>query len=121
MGGLVEVIIPRCSQIPASRSQEFTTYQDGQTGMDIHVLQGERDMVVNCRSLARFQVKGIPAAAAGQARVKVTFQIDADGILKVAAHEVSTGAGQEIQVQPTHGLNDSMVEDMLMAALDNAT
>ncbi|MEE2788796.1 MAG: Fe-S protein assembly chaperone HscA [Myxococcota bacterium] len=120
MGGLVEVIIPRCSQIPASRAQEFTTYQDGQTAMDIHVLQGERDLVKNCRSLARFQVQGIPPTAAGVARVRINFQIDADGILKVSAHELSTGVGQTIEVQPTHGLDDETVEHMLQAALDHA-
>ncbi|MEE2786062.1 MAG: Hsp70 family protein, partial [Myxococcota bacterium] len=120
MGGLVEIIIPRCSQIPASRAQEFTTYQDGQTAMDIHVLQGERDLVADCRSLARFQVQGIPPSAAGVARVRINFQIDADGILKVSAHEISTGVGQTIEIQPTHGLDDETVERMLQAALDNA-
>jgi molecular chaperone HscA len=88
--------------------------------MDIHVLQGERDLVADCRSLARFQVKGIPASAAGQARVRVSFQIDADGILRVSAHELSTDTHQEIEVRPTHGLDDDAIENMLQAALDNA-
>ena len=120
MGGLVEKVIPRCSQIPASRSQEFTTYRDGQSAMDIHILQGERELVEDCRSLARFQLSGIPARPAGAARVKVTFQIDADGILKVSAEEVSTGTRQEVQVQPSHGLTDAQVEEMLQASLDFA-
>ena len=120
MGGLAEKVIPRCSQIPASRSQEFTTYQDGQTAMDIHVVQGERELVADCRSLARFQLVGIPAGPAGQARVRVTFQIDADGILKVSAKDLTSGVEQSVNVEPSHGLTDSQIEDMLQASLDFA-
>jgi molecular chaperone HscA len=120
MGGLAEKVIPRCSQIPASRSQEFTTYQDGQTAMDIHVVQGERELVADCRSLARFQVRDIPPKLAGLARIKVTYQIDADGILKVSAQEMSTGTVQTVEVQPSHGLTDAQVEEMLQASLDHA-
>ncbi|MBV70520.1 MAG: Fe-S protein assembly chaperone HscA [Myxococcales bacterium] len=120
MGGLVEKVIPRCSQIPASRSQEFTTYQDGQTAMDIHVLQGERELVADCRSLARFQLRGIPPKPAGVARIRVNFQIDADSILTVSAEELSTGIQQQVIVQPSHGLTDEQIEDMLQASLDHA-
>ncbi len=120
MGGVVEHIIPRCSQMPASRAQEFTTFKDGQTAMDIHVLQGERELVDDCRSLARFRLEGIPARAAGLARVRVAFQVDADGILHVSAEETSTGVAQAITVEPAHGLTDEQVEAMLQASLDHA-
>lgn len=120
MGGLAEKVIPRCSQIPASRSQDFTTYQDGQTAMDIHVVQGERELVDDCRSLARFQLIGIPPGPAGQARVRVTFQIDADGILKVSAKDLTSGVEQSVNVEPSHGLTDNQIEDMLQASLDFA-
>lgn len=120
MGGVVERIIPRNSQIPASRAQEFTTYADGQTAMDVHVVQGERDLVEQCRSLARFRLEGIPPRGAGNARVRVTFQVDADGILSVSARELSSGVEQTVRVEPTQGLTDAQVEDMLRAALDNA-
>ena len=120
MGGVVEKVIPRGSPIPASRAQEFTTFKDGQSAMDVHVLQGERELVDDCRSLARFRLDGIPPVAAGMARVRVSFQVDADGILRVSAEEVSSGVAQSVTVRPTHGLTDEQVEEMLQASLDHA-
>ena len=120
MGGVVEKVIPRGSPIPASRAQEFTTFKDGQTAMDVHVLQGERELVDDCRSLARFRLEGIPPVAAGMARVRVSFQVDADGILRVSAEEISSGTAQSVTVQPAHGLTDEQVEQMLQASLDHA-
>ena len=110
MGGVVEKIILRNSTIPASATQQFTTYADGQTGMVIHVVQGERELAHDCRSLARFTLKGIPPMPAGMARVEITYAVDADGILQVAARELTTGLEQAIQVKPTYGLGEEEVE-----------